>query len=41
MYTPSEKVLKQIVRKNWKIRGGTIDKTVLMLITPKVQVNQK
>ena len=38
VYTPSDQVLKKIVRKNWKIRGGMIDKTVSMLVTPRVQV---
>ncbi|CAF1298982.1 unnamed protein product [Rotaria sordida] len=37
VYTPSDKVLKQIVRKNWKIRGGLMNKIILMLVTPKVQ----
>ncbi len=41
VYTPSNQVLKQIVRKNWKIRGGTIDKDISMLVTPKVQVNER
>jgi len=41
VYTPSDQVLKQIVRKNWKIRGGTIDKDISMLVTPKVQVNRR
>ncbi len=39
VYTPSDQVLKKIVRKNWKIRGGTIDKDISLLVTPKVQVN--
>ncbi|CAF3862207.1 unnamed protein product, partial [Rotaria sp. Silwood1] len=37
IYTPSENVLKQIVRKNWKTRGGLVDKIILMLVTPRVQ----
>ncbi len=37
VYTPNDRVLKQIVRKNWKIRDGTIDKNISMLVTPKVQ----
>ncbi len=41
VYTPSDQVLKQIVRKNWKIRGGTMKKDISMLVTPKVQVNQR
>ncbi len=41
VYTPSDQVLKQVVRKNWRIRSGTIEKSISMLVTPKVQVNQR
>ncbi|CAF3448418.1 unnamed protein product, partial [Rotaria socialis] len=37
VYTPSDKVLQQVVRKNWKTRSGTIDKITTMLVTPKVK----
>ena len=40
VYTPSDQVLKQIVRDDWKIRGGTMVKSIFMLVTPKVQVNR-
>jgi len=40
VYTPSDQVLKQIVRKNWKIRGTTIHKNISMIVTPKVQVHR-
>ena len=39
VYTPSELVLTETVRKHWKIRDGTIEKRVSMLVTPKVQVS--
>lgn len=37
VYIPSEQVLKKIIRKNWQIRGGTIDKEISILVTPKVR----
>ena len=40
VYTPSDQVLKEIVREDWKIRGGTISKSISILVTPKVQVNR-
>ncbi|CAF3626894.1 unnamed protein product [Adineta steineri] len=37
VYTPSDQVVKKVLRTNWKIRGRTIDKEVTLLVTPKVQ----
>jgi len=39
VYIPSDQVLKKIVRKDWRIRGGTIDKEISILVTPKVRVS--
>ncbi|CAF1133400.1 unnamed protein product [Adineta ricciae] len=37
VYTPSENVLKNLTRSGWKIRDGTIDKEIWLIVTPKVQ----
>ena len=39
MYEPSEKVIKTILRKNWKISDGYIDRNVTMMVTPRVVVS--
>jgi leishmanolysin-like peptidase len=36
MYEPSERVIKKIVRTNWVVSGGTINRNVTMVVTPKV-----
>ena len=36
MYEPSERVVKSVLRKNWKINGGSINRQVTMIVTPKV-----
>lgn len=32
----SDKVIKTIVRKNWMVHDGTIDKTIQVMVTPRV-----
>ena len=39
MHEPSEKVLKTIVRKDWKIGSGYVHRNVTLLVTPRVVVN--
>lgn len=39
MHEPSEKVLKTIVRKDWKIGSGYVNRNVTLLVTPRVVVN--
>ena len=36
MYEPSEKVVKVLSRKNWKIIDGFVEKNVTMIVTAKV-----
>lgn len=38
MYEASERVVKTITRKNWKISDGYINRNVTMIVTPKVVV---
>uniref|UniRef100_T1JG38 Leishmanolysin-like peptidase n=1 Tax=Strigamia maritima TaxID=126957 RepID=T1JG38_STRMM len=33
----SDKVIRTVTRKNWRVRGGTVQKTVHMIVTPRVQ----
>ena len=39
MYEPSERVIKTIVRKNWKISDDYVDRNVTMIVTPRVVVS--
>ncbi len=32
----SDKVIRTVVRKNWTIHGGTIDKVIQVMVTPRV-----
>lgn len=41
MYEPSERVVKKITRYQWKINDGYINRTVLMIITPRVVVSNE
>ena len=36
MYEASERVIKTVVRKKWKISDGYIDRNVTMIVTPRV-----
>ena len=38
MHEPSVKVLKTVVRKDWKIGSGYVDRNVTLLVTPRVMV---
>lgn len=39
MYEASERVIKTVVRKKWKISDGYIDRNVTMIVTPRVVVS--
>jgi hypothetical protein len=39
MHEASEKVVKKVLRKDWKIGSGYIDRNVTLLVTPRVVVN--
>lgn len=32
----SDRVIKTIVRKNWKVHGGSVDREVQVMVTPRV-----
>jgi hypothetical protein len=38
MHEPSDKVIKKVVRKNWKLGTGYIDRNITLLVTPRVKV---
>ena len=38
LYQWSDRVVRTIVRPDWKVRSGFIDKTVHMVVTPAVTV---
>ena len=39
LYQWSDNVVKSFVRSDWKVRNGTVNRTVNMIVTPHVQVN--
>ena len=41
MYQWSERVARDVVRYNWRLRGQTIRKTVHMIVTPNVVVSKR
>lgn len=32
----SDKVIKTVIRRNWTVHGGVVDKEVQMMVTPRV-----